>query len=118
MTGFTVTGLHHVQLAMPVGAEPQARAFYVGQLGLQEVDKPADLAGRGGCWFTGGTLALHLGVEDPFVPARKAHPALIVDDLLAAHAALGGSAITALPGLRRFYITDPFGNRIEILQPD
>ncbi|MCB5200065.1 glyoxalase [Loktanella sp. TSTF-M6] len=117
MTGFRISALHHVQLAMPEGAEDMARAFYAGRLGLTEVAKPAALAVRGGVWFAGGTLSLHLGVEDPFIPARKAHPALIVDDLEAAQAALGGSQITALPGLRRFYVDDPFGNRIEIVQP-
>ena len=112
-------GLHHVQLAMPKGAENQARAFYGDRLGLTEVAKPEALAGRGGVWFEAGDLRLHLGVEDPFVPARKAHPAIVVDDLEAAHRALpAASAISALPGLRRFYIADPFGNRIEILALD
>jgi len=119
MSNFAVTGLDHVQLAMPEGGEDAARAFYGGVLGLPEVPKPAALAGRGGVWFAQGTVQLHLGVESPFAPARKAHPALIVDDLEAAHAALPDpSAISALPGWRRFYIADPFGNRIEILQRD
>ena len=113
---FRVRTLHHVQLAMPEGAEDAARAFYAGQLGLREVPKPAALAGRGGCWFEGDALALHLGVEADFRPARKAHPALEVDDLEAARAALDGGPVEVLPGLRRFYVTDPFGNRIEILE--
>ena len=118
MSSFTHLGLDHVQLAMPEGGEGEARAFYGGRLGLHEVEKPADLAGRGGCWFVGPGIALHLGVETPFVPARKAHPAILVDDLEAAQDRLGGSAISSLPGLRRFYIADPFGNRIEIVQRD
>lgn len=100
---------------MPAGAEDQARAFYTGLFGLVEVAKPAALAGRGGVWFTGGGVNLHLGVEDPFRPAQKAHPALIVDDLEAAQAVLQGGEISALPGLRRFFVADPFGNRIEVL---
>ena len=119
MGAFAVTALHHVQLAMLAGQEDRARAFYAGLLGLTEVAKPDVLAGRGGLWFAGGTLALHLGVEEPFVPARKAHPALVVNDLAAARAALPDpSAIEALPGLRRFYVADPFGNRIEIVAVD
>jgi catechol 2,3-dioxygenase-like lactoylglutathione lyase family enzyme len=70
-----VTGLHHVQVAMPAGREDQARAFYSQVLGLEEVPKPPDLAGRGGCWFRAPGVELHLGVEEPFAPARKAHPA-------------------------------------------
>ena len=121
MPAFSVTGLHHVQLAMPPGAEARARAFYRDVLGLREVPKPAELAGRGGAWFTGGGADVHLGTEDPFTPAAKAHPALVVDDLDAAHAALvphGAGEISTLPGLRRFYVVDPFGNRIEICAPD
>ena len=113
-----ITALHHVQLAMPEGAEDIARAFYAGRLGLTEVDKPEILAGRGGCWFEGGSCRLHLGVETPFAPAKKAHPALVVEDLAAARDALGGGEIEALPGLRRFYVFDPFGNRLEICAPD
>ena len=119
MKKFLITDLHHVQLAIPVGGENAARAFYVDVLGLTEMDKPAALAGRGGLWLRGGDLHLHLGVEDQFAPARKAHPALVVDDLAAAHAALPApTAISALPGSQRFYVADPFGNRIEILQLD
>lgn len=118
LRNFHVLALHHVQLAMPAGAEDTARAFYAGVLGLREVGKPAELAGRGGVWFAAGSLALHLGTEEPFIPATKAHPALAVTDLDAAHATLPApSAISALPGLRRFYIADPFGNRIEIVAP-
>ncbi len=120
MTAVKLTALHHIQLAMPKGQEDAARAFYSGALGLREVPKPAALAGRGGVWFEGKGIALHLGVEDPFVPARKAHPAFGVTDLDAARQALADhdpTDISALPDLRRFYIKDPFGNRIEIVAP-
>ena len=116
-----IVGLDHVQLAMPAGEEAAARHFYVTILGLAEVPKPEQLAGRGGCWFVGPGVALHLGVEADFAPARKAHPALRVADLGQARRTLeeAGVAITAdatLPHVRRFFVADPFGNRIEILQ--
>jgi catechol 2,3-dioxygenase-like lactoylglutathione lyase family enzyme len=116
-----IVGLDHVQLAMPAGGEAQARAFYGGLLGLREVPKPAQLAARGGCWFEGPGTQLHLGVEAEFAPARKAHPALRVDDLEACRALLAGVGVPitpddTLPHLRRFYAADPFGNRIEFLQ--
>jgi len=116
MTAFSLSGLDHIQLAIPKGSENIARAFYGGKLGLIEVEKPTALAGRGGCWFEGPGIKLHLGVETPFQPARKAHPALVVDDLEAAQVALNGGEISALPGLRRFFVADPFGNRIEVLE--
>lgn len=114
--------LHHAQLAMPAGAEAQARAFYVGTLGMTEIAKPAALAARGGAWFGAGGVELHLGVEAEFRPARKAHPGILVNDLdaLGARLAAGGSAPQwdgEFPGHRRFYATDPFGNRLEFLQP-
>ena len=114
--------LHHVQLAMPAGAEDQARAFYGQILGLPEVAKPAALAVRGGVWFESGELRVHLGVESDFQPARKAHPAFWVADLeaLARDLADAGAPVIhddALPGYRRFYTADPFGNRIEMLEP-
>ncbi|MBW3571777.1 MAG: VOC family protein [Gemmatimonadetes bacterium] len=117
-----VYGLDHVQLAMPRGAEDQARAFYCGVLGLQEVPKPANLAARGGAWFGGEGLSLHLGVEDDFRPARKAHPALLVQGLaeLAARCEAHGHPVTRdepLPGYDRVYVADPFGNRIELMEP-
>ncbi len=117
-----IYALDHVQLAMPPGEEDRARAFYSGVLGLQEVPKPANLAARGGVWFTAGTLKLHLGVEPGFQPARKAHPALLVSDLEAlSHQceAAGHLAATDEPleGYHRFYVSDPFGNRLEFLQP-
>ncbi|UWP89542.1 VOC family protein [Aliiroseovarius crassostreae] len=116
-----LTALHHVQLAMPKGQEGQARRFYTDLLGLPERPKPARLSGRGGVWFEIGTLRLHLGVEEGFQPARKAHPALLCSDLDALAARLEQAQIPVrrdhdLPGFRRFYTTDPFGNRIEILE--
>jgi catechol 2,3-dioxygenase-like lactoylglutathione lyase family enzyme len=118
----TVIALHHVQLAMPPGREPEARAFYGGVLGFSELPKPEPLAKRGGVWFSSGSAELHLGVEQDFRPARKAHPALLVDDLaaLVARCVDAGHIVNQdepLTGFDRAYVTDPFGNRIEILQP-
>lgn len=112
--------LHHVQLAMPAGAEPRAREFYGGALAMAEIDKPPVLAARGGCWFRRDGLELHLGVEEDFRPARKAHPGILVSDLdaLAARLADAGVGIDwddNFPGYRRFYAHDPFGNRLEFL---
>jgi catechol 2,3-dioxygenase-like lactoylglutathione lyase family enzyme len=114
--------LHHVQLAIPQGGEPEARAFFGDLLGMEEVAKPPALAARGGCWFASGGLELHLGVEDPFHPASKAHPGILVDDLDDVVARLGTAGYDAtpdelFPGFRRAYTADPFGNRLEFLQP-
>jgi catechol 2,3-dioxygenase-like lactoylglutathione lyase family enzyme len=117
-----ITGFDHVQVAMPAGREDAARAFYAGLLGMIELQKPPILAARGGCWFGSGAAVLHLGVEASFTPARKAHPALLVEDLDALAAALtaaGYQCIRAdgeIPGIRRFHTRDPFGNRIEFQQ--
>ena len=116
-----VTGIEHVQLAMPPGAETAARSFYSDLLGLPEMPKPPSLAARGGCWFEGPGVKLHLGVEADFRPARKAHPALLVDDLAAMVAMLEAAGITTVPddpvdGRARCYASDPFGNRIELMQ--
>jgi catechol 2,3-dioxygenase-like lactoylglutathione lyase family enzyme len=115
--------LDHVQLAMPPGGEADARRFYADSLGLREVPKPPNLAGRGGVWFEGGGgLRVHLGVERDFRPARKAHPAFIVRGLrhLAADLRARGFAVAAdepLEGFDRLYASDPFGNRIELMEP-
>jgi catechol 2,3-dioxygenase-like lactoylglutathione lyase family enzyme len=114
-------GIDHVQLACPPGGEPAGRAFYAGVLGLTEVPKPEPLAARGGCWFRGDGFEVHLGVEVDFRPARKAHPALLAADLDGLAAALAGAdhAVTwsdELPGVRRFYVDDPFGNRLELVE--
>lgn len=117
-----ITGFDHVQVAMPRGREDAARAFYAGLLGMSEVPKPPALAVRGGCWFASGSAVLHLGVEEPFAPARKAHPALLAGDLDAlaeALSAAGYECVRAdgeIPGIRRFHTRDPFGNRIELQQ--
>ncbi len=116
-----ITGLDHVQLAMPAGQEDTARAFYGGVLGLTEQAKPENLASRGGVWFRSGTLKLHLGVERDFRPAHKAHPALLVSgltELAETCRAAGYPPITDEPleGFNRFYVSDPFGNRIELLE--
>lgn len=116
-----ITALHHVQLAMPHGREEEARAFYAGTLGMTEVPKPENLARRGGAWFSSGAAEVHLGVEDDFRPAKKAHPALLVDDLetFAERCSAAGYTLTTdepLAGFERVYVYDPFGNRIELLQ--
>ena len=115
-----MTGTDHVQLAIPDGSEDEARAFYGGLLGLTEVPKPAALAGRGGCWFAGPGVAIHLGVEEPFVPARKAHVALLVAELDELRTRLAASGIEIRVddvdiGVRRFHAFDPFGNRLEFV---
>jgi catechol 2,3-dioxygenase-like lactoylglutathione lyase family enzyme len=112
----------HVQLAMPAGREDEARAFYEDALGIPEKAKPPQLAARGGCWFESGALKIHLGVDKAFVPARKAHPAFVVEDLQALVARLGqaGYRITEdrpLEGCERRFVDDPFGNRIEFIEP-
>lgn len=117
-----IVGLHHVQLAMPRGKEADARTFYAGVLGLVEVAKPPHLAVRGGVWFSAGGTQVHLGVEDDFRPARKAHPALLVRGLTELRARCVASGIDViddqrLEGFERCYVTDPFGNRVELLEP-
>lgn len=117
-----IRAIDHVQLAMPRGEEDKAREFYAQVLGLAEVPKPATLAERGGVWFSNGRVELHLGVELEFRPARKAHPAPRVDDLDAFEDACRAAGLHPqpdpdLPGYRRFYVDDPFGNRLELLQP-
>ncbi|HEX3771911.1 MAG TPA: VOC family protein [Polyangiaceae bacterium] len=117
-----VRALDHVQLAMPAGEEDRARAFYQGILGLPEKPKPANLAARGGVWFERGDLKVHLGVEKDFRPATKAHPAFLVEDLpaLVARCREGGHRVVddePLEGYARAYVFDPFGNRLEFMEP-
>ena len=116
-----VQRLDHVQLAMPQGGEGRARDFYQGILEIPEVPKPPHLAKRGGCWFEHGELKIHLGVEQDFRPARKAHPALIITDLRALTSRLHAAGYTPreeepLEGYDRVFVEDPFGNRLELLQ--
>ncbi len=114
--------IHHVQTAMPKGQEAAARRFYGDVLGLREIEKPEPLRSRGGVWFQSGTLQLHLGVDPDFTPATKAHVAFEVADLAAVRdrCVAAGHPVRDdddLPGYARFYTDDPFGNRVEILQP-
>jgi catechol 2,3-dioxygenase-like lactoylglutathione lyase family enzyme len=117
----TILGIDHVQVAAPRECEPEARAFYGGLLGLEELEKPEPLRARGGCWFRAGANELHVGVEEPFEPARKAHPGLVVDDLRALTERLRAQGIQVtpdetIPGVERAYVADPFGNRLELRQ--
>jgi catechol 2,3-dioxygenase-like lactoylglutathione lyase family enzyme len=112
--------IDHVQVAGPPGCEPAARAFYGDVLGLREIPKPEPLAARGGVWFALGTHELHVGVEEDFRPARKAHPALTCTNIdeLAGHLASAGALVDwneDIGGVRRFFTADPFGNRLEIV---
>ena len=120
VTTVTVVGIDHVQLAMPPGGEEAATAFYQGLLGLPRVPKPPHLAVRGGCWFEQGRARVHLGVEQDFRPARKAHPALVVDDLPGLVAALEAAGHPVRvddtdPDAVQSYVDDPFGNRLELV---
>jgi catechol 2,3-dioxygenase-like lactoylglutathione lyase family enzyme len=115
-----VIAIDHVQLAMPRGREDDAEAFYCGLLGFERVPKPAALAARGGCWFHADGAEVHLGVEDDFRAAQKAHPALRIADLdeLIADLEKAGVGVRwddELPDVRRCYVADPFGNRIELI---
>lgn len=117
---FELVGVDHVQLAMPAGQEAAAETFYAGCLGLEVMAKPAVLAARGGRWFAGGHVHLHLGVDEEFRSAKKAHPALVVANLDALVEVLeaGGYPVVwdaEIPGVRRCYVADPFGNRIELI---
>ena len=116
----TVTGLDHVQLAMPVGREEEADAFYCDLLGFDVLPKPAPLAARGGRWYAAGEVQVHLGVDAEFRPAKKAHPALVVDGIDELAARLRAAGVTPRweddqPGMRHCYVDDPFGNRIELI---
>jgi catechol 2,3-dioxygenase-like lactoylglutathione lyase family enzyme len=107
---------------MPAGGEPACRRFYGDVLGMTELEKPPVLAARGGCWFRAAGVELHLGVEEGFAPARKAHPGILVANLEALVARLAEAGIVAtpdpeLPGYARIYVSDPFGNRLEFLEP-
>jgi catechol 2,3-dioxygenase-like lactoylglutathione lyase family enzyme len=117
-----ILSIHHVQLAMPAGEEENARAFYINILGFIEIPKPAELAKRGGAWFQSGNVQLHIGVDNDFHPARKAHPAFLVDDLNALLEKIQAAGYEwdlsqpPLEGFKRAHVFDPFGNRIELLE--
>jgi catechol 2,3-dioxygenase-like lactoylglutathione lyase family enzyme len=117
----SIVAIDHVQLAMPAGREDDARAFYAGLLAIPERPKPPELAKRGGAWFEIDAVKIHLGVEADFRPAKKAHPALRVRDLAALVARLRAAGVDVLdeplPGHHRDYVADPFGNRLELLEP-
>lgn len=113
--------IDHVQVAIPVGGEDSARAFYGQLLGLVEIEKPENLLGRGGVWFSTDSLELHLGIDPQFRPSTKAHVAFRVPDLDALRGALTAAGYVAQEGepraqCRRCYVRDPFGNRTELIQ--
>jgi catechol 2,3-dioxygenase-like lactoylglutathione lyase family enzyme len=119
-----ITGIHHVQITVPRGAEPEARRFYRDFLGLAEVEKPASLAGRGGFWLRAGDRHVHVGTEDGVDrPATKAHVAYAVEGLGAWRERLERAGVVVfdgvpIPGYRRFEFRDPFGNRVEFIERD
>lgn len=115
-------GLHHIQLALPPGGEDECRAFYVGVLGLTEVEKPSVLAARGGLWVRADSLEIHLGVEEDFRPQKKAHPGILVQDIDALARRIEAHGHTPewdanFPEMRWFYVWDNNGNRLEFLSP-
>jgi catechol 2,3-dioxygenase-like lactoylglutathione lyase family enzyme len=114
-----ITGIDHVQVAAPPGCEDAARAFYGGLLGMEELPKPEELRARGGCWFRAGAQELHVGVEEPFAPARKAHPGLVAADLDALRSSLEAAGLAwedndEIAGVDRLFVRDPFDNRLEV----
>ena len=118
---FMLEAIDHVQLAAPEGSEKEAVRFYGGVLGFREVEKPDSLKGNGGVWFSAGNIQLHIGIEAPFSPAKKAHPAFEVKRIeqLREHLRSNGIDLVEddkLPGATRFYVHDPFGNRLEFLE--
>ncbi|WP_026584694.1 VOC family protein [Bacillus sp. J33] len=118
---FSFKGIDHIQLAAPKGCEEQARKFYGEQLGLMEIPKPENLQKRGGCWFICGDQEIHIGVQEDFLPAKKAHPGFIVENLEGLRSSLQERNIVIkeelpIEGRNRFFAEDPFGNRIEFLE--
>lgn len=118
---FNFIAIDHVQLAAPRGSEQTAKKFYAEILGFTEIEKPAELKKRGGCWFQNGKIQIHIGIEEPFLPAKKAHPAFEVRNLESlkerfTHYQMKWTEDGKLPGAARIYATDPFGNRLEFLE--
>ncbi len=116
-----LTDIDHVQIAAPKGCEAAARVFFGGLLRLKEIEKPAPLRARGGCWFRVGSRQLHIGVEESFHPAEKAHPAFAVVDVEGLFSTLADAGVScvwdeALDEVRRFYARDPWGNRLEFME--
>lgn len=116
-----IVGFDHVQLALPAGAEAEARYFYGEVLGFTEIEKPEPLQARGGCWFAVNGVQVHLGVQADFAPAKKAHPAFLVDNLEAFQQQLAEAGFPlkldeTVLGRHRGHVFDPFGNRIELIQ--
>lgn len=116
-----ILNLDHVQIAIPVASEDRARAFYSGILGFAEIEKPPQMAERKSIWFVGGTVNLHLGIEPEFHPAKRAHPAFVVEGLDAILAACARAGLSAKPDtsfndFRRVHVFDPFGNRLELME--
>ncbi|GAB3063215.1 VOC family protein [Virgibacillus ainsalahensis] len=118
---YSFTGIDHVQLAAPKASEDEARHFFSSILGMEEIPKPVNLAKRGGVWFQCGIHQLHIGIQEDFIPAKKAHPAFHVENLEALRERLTNKGFEVkedepLEGAKRFYVNDPFGNRLEFLQ--
>ncbi|MFS0821877.1 glyoxalase [Bacillus sp. 1P02SD] len=118
---FTIKAIDHVQLAAPKGSEDEVRHFYATMLGCHEIEKPETLRKSGGVWFAYGSVQIHIGIDDPFVPAKKAHPAFEIQKLEALKQHLQQNNVNTiddnnLPGANRFYAHDPFGNRLEFLE--
>lgn len=118
---YQFVGIDHVQLAAPAGCEEQAHHFFHGILGMTEIPKPENLRKRGGVWFQCGNQSIHIGVEEPFAPAKKAHPAFLVKNLDALHKRLTVHDVAvkldeSIPEVKRIFVEDPFGNRIEIME--
>lgn len=119
--GFFIKKIDHVQLAAPRGCEEEARSFFNGVLGMTEIEKPEELKKRGGVWFEFNSFQIHIGVEDPFIPAKKAHPAIEIQNLEALKIRLTQKNVQYqeddnLPGAKRIHVFDPFGNRMEFLE--
>jgi catechol 2,3-dioxygenase-like lactoylglutathione lyase family enzyme len=115
-----ILSIDHVQVAIPVAGEDRARAFYSGILGFTEIDKPPQMADRKSIWFAAGAVNLHLGIEPEFTPAKRAHPAFVVEGLDKILAACEQTGIDTKPdtsfnGFRRVHVFDPFGNRLELM---
>ncbi|MDV7767342.1 VOC family protein [Peribacillus sp. CSMR9] len=118
---FIFKSIDHIQLAAPKDSEDTARKFFKNILGFEEVEKPEELKKRGGVWFEFGNYQIHIGIEEPFYPAKKAHPAFEIENIeeLRKHLITNGIDVMdddKLPGAKRFYISDPFGNRMELLE--